>query len=97
MEFEGTPRAGTYRGLKEMEAHFREGGRTGWDEGGCFPEKFSVNGDKIVAHVHVRVRIRKTGEWVEGRVADAFGFRGGKVIEWRTFSEAKDALAWAGA
>ena len=95
-EPEGFPNSGTYHGTEAMRKILTEGGRQNWDEGGCFPERFVKEGDKVIAFVRVRVRMKATQEWMEGNVADAFVFRDGKVAEWHTFREEKDALAWAG-
>ncbi|HLP25888.1 MAG TPA: nuclear transport factor 2 family protein [Acidobacteriota bacterium] len=94
-EFEGTPNAGTYRGLAALEAHVAKGRGT-WAEGACEPEEFFEHGDKVVAYVHVRVRLKDSGQWVEGRIADGFAFRGGKMVEFHTFEKRADAVAWAG-
>jgi ketosteroid isomerase-like protein len=53
-------------------------------------------GDKVIALVYVRVRLKNKLEWNEGRPADVFTFRNGKVIEMRTFLEQQQALDWAG-
>ena len=71
-------------------------GRATWAEGSCDPEKFLVNGDKIVVYLHARVRLKSTNEWIDGRFADGFVFRNGKIIEYRTFGERIEALEWAG-
>ncbi|MBX3021783.1 MAG: nuclear transport factor 2 family protein [Bdellovibrionales bacterium] len=91
----GFPSAGTYRGHAEMKAHLSQGRET-WAEGGCDPERFVAAGDKVVVFLHVRVRLKDNLEWVEGRFADAFTFRDGKVIEMRTFAQRQQALEWAG-
>ena len=56
-----------------------------------------VVGDKIVALLHVRVRLKNHTEWIDGRFADVHTFRNGKVIQVRTFGKRRDALEWAGA
>jgi len=91
----GFPSAGTYRGHADVKAHLSQGRET-WAEGSCTPQRFIVGGDKVVALVHVRVRLKNQQEWIEGRLADVFTFRGGKVTQMRTFAEAPQALAWAG-
>jgi glutathione S-transferase len=88
------PSAGTYRGLMEVMAHFSKGRNT-WAEGGCEVERFIVAGDTIVAFVHARVRLKDRAERVDGRFADAFTFRNGKVVEMRSFGERQAALDWA--
>lgn len=93
----GFPSAGTYRGLAEVEDHFVNGGRANWAEGACEPEKFVVAGDKVVVFLHVLVRLKDQVEWIDGRMADVFTFREGKIIEMRSFADGQEALAWAGA
>jgi ketosteroid isomerase-like protein len=44
----------------------------------------------------VRVKLKKTMEWVEGRLADVFTFRNGKILQMRSFAEKQQALDWAG-
>lgn len=91
----GFPSAGTYCGHAEVRAHLSQG-RDTWAEGACTPERFLVAGDKIVVFLHVRVRLKNRQEWMEGRMADVFTFRGGKAVEMRSFAESAQALAWAG-
>jgi ketosteroid isomerase-like protein len=95
VETEGFPPPGTYRGLAEIEAHFRQGRGT-WAEGGCEPEKILAKGDRLVVLVHVKVRLKDRPDWLEGRTGDVFTFRGDKIIEFRTFIEQQKALEWAG-
>jgi ketosteroid isomerase-like protein len=90
------PMGGTYRGHAELEAHLSKA-RATWAEGACEPERFVVAGDKIVAFLAVRVRRKDRTDWTEGRLADVFTFRDGKAIQWRSFAESHQALAWAGA
>jgi uncharacterized protein len=95
IEPEGFPTAGTYRGIAEVQEHVRKGRGT-WAEGTCEPEKFLQNGDKVVVCLHARVRLHDTIEWIGGRFADGFVFRNGKIVEFRSFGERAEALAWAG-
>ena len=94
IEPEGFPTAGTYRGVAEVKEHVSKGRGT-WAEGSCDPEMFLDNGNKVVVYLHVRVRLKGSIEWVEGRFADGFVFRNGKIIEYRTFAERADAIEWA--
>ena len=94
IEPEGFPTAGTYRGVAEVQAHITKGRGT-WAEGTCEPEKFLVNGDKVVAYLHARVRLKDSTEWIGGRFADGFVFRDDKIIEYLTFAERAQALEWA--
>jgi ketosteroid isomerase-like protein len=96
IEPEGFATEGTYRGLAEVSAHLSKGRGT-WAEGSCEPEQLIVAGDKIVALLYVRVKLKDRSDWIEGRFADVFTFRAGKVIEMRTFAERQQALEWAGA
>lgn len=89
------PQDGIYRGLEAVKAHVSKGRGT-WAEGGCEPERFIVAGDRIVALIHVRVRLKHETEWREGRAADVYTFRNGKAIQFRTFFDERQALEWAG-
>jgi uncharacterized protein len=95
IEPEGFPTAGTYRGIAEVQEHVRKGRGT-WAEGTCEPERFLVNGDKVVVYLHARVRLKNSTEWVGGRFADGFVFRNGKIIQYLSFGERAEALTWAG-
>jgi len=95
VEPEGYSTSGTYRGIAEVQEHVTKGRGT-WAEGTCDPEKFLVNGDKVVAYLHARVRLKDTTDWIDGRFADGFQFRNGKITQYLTFWERVDALKWAG-
>lgn len=95
VEPEGFPTAGTYRGIAQVQEHVAKGRGT-WAEGTCEPEKFLVNGDKVVVYLHVWVRLKDSTDWIGGRFADGFVFRNGKIIEYLTFGERAGALTWAG-
>ena len=94
IEPEGFPTAGTYRGVEEVREHVRKG-RGSWAEGTCEPEKFLVNGDKVVVYLQARVRLHGSTDWVGGRFADGFVFQGGKIVQYLSFGERADALEWA--
>ena len=94
-EFEGTPNAGVFKGMAELEKHF-ESGRSTWAEGACDPQEFIEKDDKVAVIVHVKVRLKEKTEWLEGYTADIFQFKDGKVIEFRTFAEKEKAFEWAG-
>lgn len=95
IEPEGFPTAGTYRGIAEVQEHITKGRGT-WAEGTCEPEEFFTHGDKVVVYLHVRVRLKDSTDWIDGRFADGFVFRIGKIIQYLTFGERRDALKWAG-
>jgi ketosteroid isomerase-like protein len=95
IEPEGFPTAGTYRGIAEVQEHIRKG-RGSWAEGTCHPEEFRENGDKVVVYLHAWVRLKDSTEWVGGRFADGFLFRHGKIVQYHSFAQRPEALAWAG-
>lgn len=82
-----------YRGLEAVRAHIAEG-RGSWAEGRCEPERFTVTGDKAIVVLNVRVRLKHEADWREGRIADVFAFRKGRVILFRTFASEQEALDW---
>jgi ketosteroid isomerase-like protein len=94
IEPEGFPTAGTYRGIAQVQAQVTRGRGT-WAEGSCQPEKFLVNGDKVVVYLHARVRLKDSTDWVGGRFADGFVFRNGRITQYLSFGERADALRWA--
>ncbi len=91
----GFPTAGTYRGIAEVQEDIMKGRGT-WAEGTCEPEKFLTHGDKVVVYLHVRVRLKDSTDWIDGRFADGFVFRAGKITQYLTFGERREALQWAG-
>ena len=95
IEPEGYPTAGTYRGIAEVQAHIMKGRGT-WAEGTCKPEKFLMNGDKVVVYLHAWVRLKDATEWIGGRFADGFVFRNARIVQYLSFGERADALKWAG-
>jgi ketosteroid isomerase-like protein len=95
IEPEGFQTAGTYRGVAEVQVHITKGRGT-WAEGTCEPERFLVNGNKVVVYLHARVRLEDSTEWTGGRFADGFVFRDGKIVEYLSFAERAQALEWAG-
>lgn len=95
IELEGSPTAGTYRGIAEVRENVRTGRGT-WAEGSCEPEKFLIQGEKVVVYLHARVRLKDATDWMSGRFADGFVFRNGRITEYRTFGERVHALEWAG-
>lgn len=88
----------TYRGIEALRAHFVKA-RAMWAEGACEPERFEVvpnaEGTRIIAFVHVRVRLAHETQWREARIADGFAFRAGKVTAFRSFADEAGARAWA--
>jgi len=95
VEPEGFPTAGTYRGMREVQEHVRQGRGT-WAEGTCEPERFLVSGEKVVVYLHALVRLKGKTEWIDGRFADGFVLRRGRIAEYLTFFEREAALRWAG-
>lgn len=95
IELEGSPTAGTYRGIAEVRENVRAGRGT-WAERSCEPEKFQIQGERVVVYLHARVRPTDATDWTGGPFADGFVFRNGKITEYRTFEERVHALRWAG-
>ncbi|WII70858.1 nuclear transport factor 2 family protein [Bdellovibrio sp. 22V] len=93
-EPEGFPSSGTYRGLADFEKHLRQG-RATWAEGSCEPEHFQGMGNKVIAFLHVRVRLKNNSEWIDARFPDGFTFKNGKITEMRTFTKDQEAKTWA--
>lgn len=89
------PEGGTTHGIADVEALHRRALAT-WAEGACEPEQFIVAGDKVIVLAHVRVRLKDSADWIDGRLADVYTFRDGKVIQKRTFDEPQEALEWVG-
>ncbi|MBS1962437.1 MAG: nuclear transport factor 2 family protein [Bdellovibrionales bacterium] len=94
IEPEGYATAGVHRGADSVLAQIAKG-RSTWAEGSCDPERFVVAGEKIVACLHARVRLKDKTDWIDGRFADGFVFRDGKIAFMRTFWETREALEWA--
>ena len=95
IEPEGFPTAGRYQGVAAVREHVTRGRGT-WAEGTCEPEKFLVNGSKVVVYLHARVRKKGSTTWGGGRFADGFEFREGKITRYLSFAERHEALEWAG-
>jgi uncharacterized protein len=94
-EPEGFPTAGTYRGIASVQAHVAHGRGT-WAEGTCRPERYLVNGDKVIVYLHALVRLKDAADWIDARFADGFSFRDGRITEYHSFGQRADALHWAG-
>lgn len=94
---------GTYRGLAAVTRHIAEA-RAAWAEGSCEPQRFCAGGfggggdkgNRVIAFVDVRVRLKNETQCRQGRIADVYTFRDGKVIEFRTFDDERQAVQWAG-
>jgi len=91
----GFPTAGTYRGIEAVQANVAQGRGT-WAEGHCLPEGYAEHGERVVALLHVRVRLKGATEWIDARFADGFVFRDGRIVEYRTFATRAEAMQWAG-
>lgn len=91
----GFPPAETLRGLAAVTEHVSRG-RGSWAEGSCEPERFLVAGDRVLVFVSVRVRLKSETAWREGRTVDVFTFRNGRVVQFGSFVDRREALAWAG-
>jgi uncharacterized protein len=87
--------SGIYRGLEVVREHFTRA-RANWAEGSCEPERFVLNGDRILVFLNIHVRLKDEAEWREGRHAAAYTFRNGKAVEMRIIEDEQEALAWVG-
>lgn len=95
VEPEGFATAGTYRGRAAVRAHLASGRGT-WAEGACEPERIRRHAERVVADLHVRVRLKGATDWLDARFADGFAFRDGRIVEFRSFARRDEADAWAG-
>ena len=94
-ESDDFPGGGMHRRLEAVKALLSLH-RGNWAEGACEPERFTVADDHVVVSASVHVRLKHETAWRDGRIADVFIFRNGKVTQWRTFADAQKAFAWAG-
>ncbi|MDT3400977.1 nuclear transport factor 2 family protein [Mucilaginibacter terrae] len=86
--------AGIYQGHSDLRKHLTAG-RSTWAEGTCEPVDFFSNGNKIVATVHIKVRLNNQSEWIDARIADGFMIKDGLVMEFNSFANIQNAFAWA--
>jgi uncharacterized protein len=84
-----------YHGLAAVTEHVVEG-RSAWAEGACEPQQLLAAGNRVVVLVEVRVRLKAETDWRTGSLADVYTFRNGRVTEFRTFADHREAIAWAG-
>lgn len=89
------PTGKIYRGREAVEPYISQA-RGQWAEGCCEPVRFLAAGDKVVVFVDVRARLKHEVEWREGQLGDVYTFRDGKVIEFRSFLDRRQAMEWAG-
>ena len=83
----------SFQGKDQLQKHL-EDGRSTWAEGACTPVDFMIEGDKVLVHVHIHVRLKNKTEWIEGHVTDGFRFNQGLIEEFHSFSDKIKALAW---
>jgi ketosteroid isomerase-like protein len=57
------------------------------------PHEFIAQGDKVVALVSYRSRVRATGRTIETELAHVFTLRNGKIAEFREFFDTAVAVA----
>jgi ketosteroid isomerase-like protein len=57
------------------------------------PHEFIAQGDKVVALVNYRSRVRATGQTIETELAHVFTMRNGKIAEFREFFDTAAAVA----
>jgi ketosteroid isomerase-like protein len=90
----GFPTSGSYNGAAAVQSLLAQG-RSTWAEGSCEPEDFHAYGPKVVAYLHVHVRLHGATDWIDTRFADGFVIRNDRIAEWHSFSQRAEALAWA--
>lgn len=92
----GTAGALTLRGVEAIRPFF-VAARGAWAEGACEPTRYlAVGDDRVLVYAHVHVRLQGKADWIDGDVFDVFRFEGGRVVDYRTFVEEREALAFAG-
>jgi len=89
------PNAGVYRGRAELQRFFEDQAAP-FESSVIEPERFIVNGDRVVALVRVRRRPRGSNAEVEADIAHLWTFRDGEVIRGQAFAKREDALEAAG-
>ena len=95
IEPEEFPTPGRYQGHSAMRDHLIKG-RSTWAEGGCEPVDFIPAGNKIIAIVHIKVRLKNNTNWIDAHIADGFSIKEGLVTEFHSFINQEKALEWAG-
>ncbi len=88
------PGGGTYHGHDDVKAYSTQS-RANWAEGSSEPRRFIVAGEKIVAFVYARVRLKGGSLWRETSRAEVYTFRNGKAFHMRAFADRREALEWA--
>jgi ketosteroid isomerase-like protein len=89
------PGGGTYRGHEGVLRNLAEW-LEGWEEFRLEPEEFLEAGDQVVVLVRQSGRGKGSGVEIEGRLAQVFGLREGKVVWARTYTSREEALKAAG-
>lgn len=89
-EFSG----GTTRGLAAVHAHVAHH-RGSWAAGRCDAERLVAVGNRLIQFVSVRVMLKGETEWREGRLAEVYTFREGRVTQVRLFGDPQEAVEWA--
>jgi uncharacterized protein len=89
------PGGGTYRGHEGVLRNLAEW-LEGWEEFRLEPEEFLEAGDQVVVFVRQSGRGKGSGVEIEGRLAQVFRLREGKVVWVGTYTSREEALKVAG-
>jgi ketosteroid isomerase-like protein len=89
------PNAGVYRGRAEVQPFFEDQGAP-FERVDMELEQAFANGDKVVAFVRVRRRIRGSDAEIESLIGHLWTLRDGKAIRGQAFAKREEALEAAG-
>jgi ketosteroid isomerase-like protein len=81
---------GTYRGPQGVAAYLTLS-YTASEKVQCLPEEILEAGDKIFVLVHFQSWPKGGGQMREGRIADVYTLRDGKVIQMQAYSDPEEA------
>ena len=85
------PHAGSRRGHNEVEAFFTALGES--EEVEMFePREFIAQGDRVVALVNYRTRVKSTGRTAEDELVHIFTLRDGRIARFREYYDTTRAV-----
>ena len=84
-EMAGFPLAGTYYGPDGVTSNVMEKLQVSWNDWAATPDKFIIDGERVVALGHYTARNKATGKPLHVRVAHAFVVRNGKIVTFEQF------------
>ncbi len=89
------PNPGEYRGLDATRRAFTEWLRA-WSHWRIEAERYVDHGDRVVVLTHFHGRGRDSGALIDGRGADLWTFRDGRVVRQEVWLDRRKALEAAG-